>query len=119
MPMSKFFAALALVAACIFITPSPASAAVKSDGVRNAGQYEVSSRRYYRRVVVVRPIYRPWRPYWGWHRAYWGPAYGYYRPWRPYYRPWGWGYRPWGYAAYRPWGWGWGWGPRWGVGFYW
>jgi hypothetical protein len=109
--MLKLFAALAVLAALILFTPPPASAAARTDGARNLDQYEFSAqRRYHRRYVRARHVYRPWRAHWGprlgWRRAYWGPAYGFYRPWRPYYRPWGWGYRPWSWAGYRPWGWG-------------
>lgn len=47
-------------------------------------------RRAGRRVVIVRPYYRTYRPFgWG-YRNYWGYPYGY-----------GWGYDPWGYNNFR------------------
>jgi hypothetical protein len=49
-------------------------------------QAQQQQRRAGRRVVIVRPYYRVYRPFgWG-YRNYWGYPYGY-----------GWGYDPWSY----------------------
>ena len=53
-------------------------------------QAQEQKRRAGRRVVIVRPYYRAYRPFgWG-YRNYWGYPYGY-----------GWGYDPWGYNNFR------------------
>ena len=84
--MSKMLSVLvAIFALWIVVLPGPADAAQRrADGIRNLDQYEFSSARRRRRVVV---------------RRYVGP--GYYG--QPYYSPYGYqpyGYRPYGY--YRP-----------------
>ena len=92
--MSKILAGLAVLAALVVLAlPAPASAATRTDGVRNVEEFDFSShRRRYRHRHHVRRYYAP-APFWwgGWgHGPYYGYAYPgprvYYHPGRPW--PW-------------------------------
>jgi len=124
--MSKILAGTAACALAMMLTlPGAANAAGRrADGLRTqdaAAMTDVSARRYYRhhrRHFVVR-------------RGFWGPRFGFYRPYYrryyagyPYYRRYGyWGspYSAYGYSPYysRPvFSIGFGFGPRWGWGWW-
>jgi hypothetical protein len=90
--MSKILAGLAVLAALVVLSlPVPASAAVRTDGIRTVDQTDVSSAKRKKRRHVRR-YYAP-GPYWGWGWGPW-PYYGYSYPSpRIYYdpgRPWPW-----------------------------
>ena len=91
--MSKILAGLAVLAALVvLLLPAPASAAVRTDGLRNFEEFEFSShRRRYRHRHYARRYYAP-GPYWGWRgpRPYYGYAYPYPRVYYHPGRPWPW-----------------------------
>jgi len=112
--MSKMPARTAAFALTLMLTlPGPAGATERrTDGLRSqdaAASTELSAQRYWR------------GRYWGVRRAYWGPRYGFYRPYYPYYaRYYGYPYSA-GYPYYysRPvFSIGFGFGPRWGWGWW-